>query len=587
MLSAAATISAPQPIATDGAAYIHEGNSLVAADQIAILDGIARMNHAIDANDYPLYASFYTDDGVIDSGFGPPSVGRAALIASRDQSAPFITNKQHVVGNPVISGAGDKATVTYYLTVFERRTGLTLAGTADITDPLRRAGGRWRIASHTTRMDPATLNAMKAAMDGSETSSALNRKKVVELRCTVVHLDSQDIQRWKLEKTLGRWSHTDWMFVGFVSLALAGCTQPAPPPPPPPEVEVLVIRQQPLADIIELPGRVAAVRVAEVRARVDGIVERRLYSEGSDVRAGQALFRIDPRERRADYAAALATLRRNEATAANADQVVARYSPLVNEQAISKQEYDSAVSQQRISQADVANARAQVDRARLALSYTNVTAPISGRVGRADVTEGALVSASAATLLTRIEQLDPVFVNLGQSSSDLIAIRRDIASGRIDSPGLGRVVVRLTLEDGTPYGPEGVLNFADLSIDETSGTASLRAEFPNPGYVLVPGQFVRARISAGTFPNAITVPQPAVSLNARGASVMVVGPKNVAEARPVTLGELIGGDWIVTSGLKPGDRVIVNGLQKVRPGAPVTIARPQPAPARQAQAGRR
>ena len=338
--------------------------------------------------------------------------------------------------------------------------------------------------------------------------------------------------------------------------------------------------------MVELPGRVAAVRIAEVRARVDGIVERRLYNEGSDVRAGQALFRIDPRERRADYSAALATLQRNQATAANADQVIARYSPLVDEQAISKQEYDSAISQQRIGQADVANARAQVDRARLALSYTNVTAPISGRVGRADVTEGALVSASAATLLTRIEQLDPVFVNFGQSSSDLIGIRRDIASGRIDSPGIGRVIVRLTLEDGTPYGPAGVLSFADLSIDETSGTASLRAEFPNPGYVLIPGQFVRARISAGTIPNAITVPQNAVTPNNRGASVMVVGSDNVAVARPIQLGALVGGDWIVTSGLNPGDQVIINGLQKVRPGAPVSIARPQAAPARQSQAGR-
>ncbi|MGB3470467.1 MAG: efflux RND transporter periplasmic adaptor subunit [Erythrobacter sp.] len=347
-----------------------------------------------------------------------------------------------------------------------------------------------------------------------------------------------------------------------------------------------MVQQKPLAGVFELPGRVAAVRTAEVRARVDGIIERRLYAEGSDVRAGQALFRIDPRERRADYAAALATLRRTEATAANADQVVARYRPLVDEQAISKQEYDSAISQQRVGQADVANARAHVDRARLALSYTNVTAPISGRVGRADVTEGALVSASSATLLTRVEQLNPVFVNLGQSSSDLIAIRRDIASGRLDSPGLGRVIVRLTLEDGTAYGPEGVLNFSDLSIDETSGTASLRAEFPNPGYVLVPGQFVRARISAGTFPNTITVPQLAVTLNSRGASVMVVGSKNLAEVRPVKLGDLIGGDWVVTSGLRPGDRVIINGLQKVRPGAPVTIAPPRPAALRNPQTER-
>jgi len=387
-----------------------------------------------------------------------------------------------------------------------------------------------------------------------------------------------------------RWPYSHWHFSGVVALVVTGCSQPAPPPPPPPPVEVLVIRPQSVPDVVELPGRVAAVRVAEVRARVDGIVERRLYSEGSDVRAGQPLFRIDPRERQADFAAAQATLQRNQATAANAAQVVARYGSLVGEQAISKQEYDAAISQLRTGQADVANARAQADRARLTLSYTNVTAPISGRVSRADVTEGALVSASGATLLTRIEQIDPVFVNFGYSSSDLLSIRRDIASGRIDSPGIGRVRVRLILEDGTPYGIEGVLSFADLSIDPTAGTASLRAEFPNPGYVLVPGQFVRARIAAGIIRNGITVPQRAVTIGDRGASVMVVGANNIAAVRPVKVGDLVGSDWTITSGLKIGDRVIVNGLQKVRPGAPVTVVPPRgaapvsasspPAPAR-------
>lgn len=366
-------------------------------------------------------------------------------------------------------------------------------------------------------------------------------------------------------------SPADLRTLGLLCLTLASCTKSTPPPPLPPQVEVLTIRQVPVANVVELPGRVAAVRVAEVRARVDGIVERRLYAEGSDVRAGQPLFRIDPRERQADFAAAQATLQRNQATAANAGQVVARYRPLVSEQAISKQEYDSAIAQQRTGQADVANARAQVDRARLTLSYTRVTAPISGRVGRADVTEGALVSAGAATLLTRIEQLNPVYVNFGQSSSDLIAIRRDIASGRISSPGLGRVRVRLTLEDGTPYAIEGVLNFADLSIDQATGTGSLRAEFPNPGYVLLPGQFVRAKIASGTIPNGITVPQRAVALSDRGASVMLVGANGVATPRPIKLGDLVGGNWIVTDGLRQGDRVIVNGLQKVRPGSPVTI----------------
>ena len=358
----------------------------------------------------------------------------------------------------------------------------------------------------------------------------------------------------------------------LTTIALSSCGSEAPPPPPPPLVDIIVIKSAPLANIVELPGRVAAIRTAEVRARVDGIVERRLFEEGSDVRAGQALFRIDPRERRADYEAAFATLQRNQAAAANAAQVVARYKPLVAEQAISKQEYDAAIAQQRTSQADVANARAQADRARLALSYTSVTAPINGRVSRADVTEGALVSAASATLMTKIEQLNPVYVNFGQSSSDVIALRRDIASGKLDSPGLGRVRVKLILEDGTPYGPEGVLDFADVAIDPETGTVSLRAQVPNPGLVLLSGQFVRAKIESGIIPNGIVVPQRAVTVSDRGATVMVVGPKNVAALRPIKLGALNGKNWVVLDGLKAGDRVIVNGLQKVRPGAPVSVA---------------
>jgi membrane fusion protein, multidrug efflux system len=371
------------------------------------------------------------------------------------------------------------------------------------------------------------------------------------------------------------------LVVSFYTL-LGGCAEQAQPSPPPPQVDVITVAPQAVTNIVELPGRVAAIRTAEVRARVDGIVERRLFEEGSDVRAGQALFRIDPRERRADYEAAFATLQRNQAAAANAAQVVARYRPLVAEQAISKQEYDAAIAQQRSSQADVANARAQADRARLALSYTNVTAPIGGRVGRAEVTEGALVSAGSATLLTKIEQLNSVYVNFGQSSRDVIALRRDIASGKLDSPGLGRVRVKLILEDGTEYAPEGILDFADVAVDPETGTVSLRAQVPNPGLVLLSGQFVRAKIESGIIADGIMVPQRAVTVSDRGATVLVVGPKNIAVQRKIQLGALSGKNWIVLSGLTAGDRVIVNGLQKVRPGAPVAIA-----PAKRAAAGAR
>jgi len=354
---------------------------------------------------------------------------------------------------------------------------------------------------------------------------------------------------------------------------LAGCHKGPPPPPPPPAVDVVVLAAQQVTDIVELPARTQAVRTAEVRARVDGIVERRVYEEGTDVRANQPLFRIDPRQNQAAYDSALAALARARATAVNARQVVARYAPLVKQQAISSQEYDAAVAAERQAQADIAQAQAQADRARLDLNYTVVTAPIAGRAGRAQVTEGALVSASQATLMTTVEQVDPIYVNFSQSSSQLLALRRAIAAGRVQVPNLDRVRVRLVLEDGTPYGYAGHLDFLDLAVDENTGTVSLRAEFPNPQRLLLPGQFVRAKIEVGTA-QGIMVPQRAVQITPQGAQVLVVGANDVAAARAVKLGSLQGDAWVVSAGLKPGDRVIVNGLQKVRPGSPVTIAKP-------------
>jgi membrane fusion protein (multidrug efflux system) len=356
------------------------------------------------------------------------------------------------------------------------------------------------------------------------------------------------------------------------ALTLSACGENAPPPPAPPPVDIMTLSVEAVPNIIELPGRVQAVRTAEVRARVDGIVERRLYSEGTDVAAGQPLFRIDPRQNQAAYNSGLAALNRAQAAATNATQVVRRYAPLVKEQAISSQEYEAAISEARQAEADVAAARAALDRAKLNLDYSMVTAPIAGRAGRAQVTEGALVSASQATLMTTVDQLSPVYVNFSQSSGDLMRARRDIAAGSTRISNFNRVKVTLLLEDGTPYGLAGHLDFLDLAVDESTGTVSLRAEFPNPLRVLLPGQFVRARIEAGTAPGVL-VPQRAVQITPAGASMMVVGADNIALARPVVLGALQGKYWVVREGVSAGDRVIVNGLQKVRPGSPVKISR--------------
>jgi membrane fusion protein, multidrug efflux system len=366
-------------------------------------------------------------------------------------------------------------------------------------------------------------------------------------------------------------------------LFLVACGDDSPPAPAAPEVGIVIAQPQSLTNILEVPGRVQAVRTAQVRARVDGIVEERVYAEGSDVKAGQVLFRIDPRELRANVSAVEASLARAEATAANAAQDVERYEGLVEDEAISKQEYDAALARLRTAQADVSQMRAQLESARLALSYTTVTAPIDGRAGRAQVTEGALVSAASATLLTTIEQFDPVYVNFSQSSSYMLEIRRAVAEGTVKVPQLGRVQVVLILEDGSTYRHAGHLDFLDLAIDEATGTAAVRAEVPNPERILLPGQFVRARIGVGERPNTFLIPQRAVQLSGGGASVYVVDEKDVVAPRPIRTGALLNGDWMVLEGLQAGDRVVVDGVQKIRPGAKVRIA-PTSAPAKQPMA---
>ena len=341
------------------------------------------------------------------------------------------------------------------------------------------------------------------------------------------------------------------------------------PAPPPPEVEVMTVDPQPIPNIVELPGRVQAVRIAEIRARVDGIIQKRLYEEGTEVEVGTPLFQIDPREMRANLKAAKAVLERAKATALNAAQDVRRYKGLVAKQAISQQEYDTALATLRTAKADVSQAEANVQSAELNLEYTVVQSPIKGRAGRAEVTEGALVSASQGTLLTTVEQFDPVYVNFSQSSSALLQIRADLASGALKLPEDGRVSVKLILENGKEYPRIGYVNFYAMSIDENTGTVAVRAEFPNPDKLLLPGQFVRARINAGTRPNGVLIPQRAVVVNDQEARVLLVDADGKVASQKISLGELQGGDWIIEQGLTKGDVVIVEGGGSVRNGAKV------------------
>lgn len=361
------------------------------------------------------------------------------------------------------------------------------------------------------------------------------------------------------------------LMVAGIAVVLAACGDGEQQAPPPPEVKIYTVKLVEIPRVVELPGRVQAVRTAEVRARVDGIIESRLYQEGTDVKAGAPLFRIDPREKQAAYDQASGALSRAQAAARNTNQVVDRYQPLVSKQAISQQEYDAAVAAAAQAQADVISAQAAVERAALDMDYTIVTAPLAGRAGRAQVTEGALVKGSEGTLLTTIEQLDPVYVNVSQSSSELLKLRRDIQEGKVKGVPLDRVRVILTLEDGSIYEKEGHLNFLDMSVDASTGSVSVRAEFRNEGRLLLPGQFVRARVEGSAIENGIVVPQRAVQLKPEGATVLVVGKDNVLESRPVKVGTLHGTLWAVESGLKAGDRVVTDGLQHVRVGAPVRI----------------
>jgi len=354
---------------------------------------------------------------------------------------------------------------------------------------------------------------------------------------------------------------------------LSGCGAKQDAAPPPPEAGYVVVQAKTVPLMVELPGRTAAFETSDVRPQVSGIIQARLFTEGSIVHKGQTLYQIDPRLYRAAVNQAQANL---EAAQANRESTAAkaqRYKPLAAIQAVAQQDYTDAAAQAKQAAAAVAQNQAALDTARINLRFTRVPAPITGRIGRSLFTTGALVTTGQADPLTTIQRLDPIYVDIQQSSADLIQLRQSLASGKGIVPS--SAAVHLKLENGSDYPFAGKVEFAEEMVDPATGAVTLRARFPNPNGLLLPGMYVRAQFSQATTRNGILVPQAGVARDPKGqATVMIVGPGNKAIQRLVTANQTVGTDWLVTSGLKPGDKVIVEGLAKIREGKPV---RPVPA----------
>ncbi|MEO5330424.1 MAG: efflux RND transporter periplasmic adaptor subunit [Magnetococcus sp. YQC-5] len=337
--------------------------------------------------------------------------------------------------------------------------------------------------------------------------------------------------------------------------------------PPPMEVELAPALRKTISMQQQIPGRLQAVRTAEIRARVEGIVEKLLFTEGSDVKADAQLYRLDARTLEAQVKSAQATLDRALAERLLAKQTLDRLKTLVATDAVSRQEVDQAEAQFKKSTAETAGAEAALTRARIDLGYATITAPIAGRVGRSKVTEGALVSQKEATHLTTIEQVDPIWVNFTQSSPELFRLRRAIRQG--SAHAIEQVEIHLLLEDDVEYPLAGKLQFTDMAVDPQTGSVALRAEFPNPDRILLPGQFVRVQIALAST-EGVTVPQRAVQTSPQGQIVLMVNEQNKVTPRPIKTGGFSGQDWVVLEGLKEGEKVIINGVQKARPGTVVT-----------------
>src|SRR5262245_37389824 len=354
------------------------------------------------------------------------------------------------------------------------------------------------------------------------------------------------------------------------TLTLAACGKDQGGPPPPPEVSIVTLKPRPVAITDQLPGRTTAFKVAEVRPQVTGIVQKRLFAEGAEVKAGEQLFQIDSGSYRAALSSAEAALKRAEAEAVTAKLLAERYEPLIAANAVSKQENDEAIAASARAEADVASARAAVDAARINVVYTQVLSPITGRIGRTLVTEGALVTSGQQAPLATVQQLDPIYVDITQSSTDLLRLQRQLANGELVKDDKNQPEVTLTLEDGSVYAERGRLKVAEAQVDPSTGSVVLRAVFPNPRRELLPGMFVRAQLAQGTRSAALLVPQRGVSHNPKGeATVLIVDKEDKVAERTVTADRAINGEWLITDGLSAGDRVIVDGLQKAKPGPPV------------------
>ena len=362
-------------------------------------------------------------------------------------------------------------------------------------------------------------------------------------------------------------------------VAAAGCARrQAPPPQGPVEVSTVTVHAQQAVLTTELPGRTCAYLVAEIRPQVNGIIQKRAFEEGKDVEAGSLLYQIDPAPYQAAFDQAKATLAAAEANLPATRSRAERLSGLVEIHAVGQQDYDDAQAALLRAEASVALAKAAVESARINLSYTPLKAPISGRIGRSAVTVGAMVTAYQPTALAVVQKLDPIYVDVTQASADLLRLRRNLESGQLKTSGSVRKV-KLLLEDGTPYPHEGTLQFRDVTVDATTGSVVLRMVFPNPDYTLLPGMFVRATVEEGVNEKAVLAPQQGVSRDAKGnATALVVGKEGKVEERPLELDRAMGDRWLVTAGLADGDQVIVEGLQRIRPGIPVKAVPFAPGP---------